>query len=166
MDNSLIPTAPSIIQLDDRVYSEAIEKQDIMIGNFLDTYHNLTIKHELAIRWITQNCPDSSLLLKADDDAFVDIKSLLDFLERTFGENLPNYLLACDSIPEGTAPQREGKWAVTYKQYPHQHYPQYCSGLSYIMSLNVAKKLVKNSNVRNWFWIDDVCRLYTNKFLF
>uniref|UniRef100_A0A2P2ICA5 Hexosyltransferase n=1 Tax=Hirondellea gigas TaxID=1518452 RepID=A0A2P2ICA5_9CRUS len=142
--------------LDDLVYGEAVRHQDILIGYFLDTYHNLTIKHELALRWTTENCPQASMILKADDDAFVDIYGLFGYLNRTLDTAFPRSLLACDIIPEGTSPQRSGKWEVSWEQYQSDRYPQYCSGLSYIMSRDVAKSLIERSRIDKWLWIDDV----------
>ena len=135
---------------------EAIRFNDILIGDFHDTYHNLTIKHELGIRWAAENCAETSLLLKADDDAFIDLHGLTRFLNRTLGTMDPQNTIACDVIPEGTAPRRSGKWKVSYLEYPSEKYPRYCSGLAYVLSMDAAKKLLSKVETSIWLWVDDV----------
>jgi len=142
--------------LSDRVNEEKIINDDIIVGNFQDTYKNLSIKHELGLRWITQNCPKTSTILKADDDAFIDINGLFNFLRRTLDSPLPQELLACDVMPEGTKPKRTGKWKVSREDYPLETYPVYCSGIAYVMSYQVASKLIGEVDKSNWLWIDDV----------
>lgn len=34
---------------------------DILQGNFLDSYHNLTYKHTMAMEWFSENCPEVKL---------------------------------------------------------------------------------------------------------
>lgn len=142
--------------LDNLVQGEADRHQDILIGNFIDTYKNLSIKHELALRWVTQNCPKAKFVLKADDDAFVDVYGLFAFLDRTLGTSGDESFLACDVIPGGTTPQKRGKWAVSLSQYRHEEYPQYCSGLAYVTSMDIARSLALRARTEDWLWIDDV----------
>ncbi|KAF2360812.1 Glycosyl transferase family 31, partial [Trinorchestia longiramus] len=153
--------SPAIREPNDRALkeltrNEAARHQDILIGNFYDTYHNLSIKHELGLRWCTLHCSRSSLILKADDDAFVDVFGLFSFLARTLEMLTPSHMLACDVIPEGTIPKRSGKWAVEKDLYSESSYPRYCSGLAYVMSMDVAKAVIEKTNVEPWLWVDDV----------
>lgn len=58
----------------------------------------------------------------------------------------------------GSKPIRESKskWFVSKDVYPDEKYPDYCSGSSYLMNTNDAKKIYSVSNQTNFFWIDDV----------
>ena len=39
----------------------------------------------------------------------------------------------------------EEKWSVSYEDYPDKYYPPYASGIGYILSTDVAKRLVSGS---------------------
>ncbi|XP_018018608.1 beta-1,3-galactosyltransferase 5-like [Hyalella azteca] len=142
--------------IDEMTRHEAVQYQDVLLGDFHDIYHHLSIKHELGLRWLTQHCPRTSLIFKADDDAFVDVYGLFSFLDRTLETPHPTSMIACDVIPAGTEPKRAGKWAVSVLEYPKAQYPQYCSGLAYVMSMDVAKAIIQKAAARPWLWVDDV----------
>ena len=53
--------------------SQAIEKEftshgDIILGNFVDTYQNLTLKSLSALNFFLDVCPSTKLLYLIDDD--------------------------------------------------------------------------------------------------
>ena len=49
--------------------------------NFLDSYHNLTYKSVMWLRWTAEYCPKAKYLLKMDDDIFVNIFKMVDWLK-------------------------------------------------------------------------------------
>ena len=58
-----------------RLLSEASLHGDILQADFLDSYHNLTLKSVAMLRWFSTVCPSSRgsaapprYLLKTDDD--------------------------------------------------------------------------------------------------
>jgi hypothetical protein len=66
---------------------EADTFNDIIIENFVDTYHNLTLKSIAMLKWITLTCyrdnNTSSLpqhVLKVDDDIFVNVEKLFNVI--------------------------------------------------------------------------------------
>lgn len=50
---------------------------DIVQEDFVDSYRNLTHKAIMALRWVSQNCQNAKLILKADDDIFINIFKLV-----------------------------------------------------------------------------------------
>ncbi|CAL4122268.1 unnamed protein product, partial [Meganyctiphanes norvegica] len=145
------------------VQQEAERHHDIVVGSFHDQYHNLTYKHIMGLRWVSHNCPQAKYVVKADDDAFINILSLQDLMHRTFGKYLaiPHNTLACHVLPVGTSPKRTGKWAVTKDDYPWDEYPSYCAGLAYLLTPRLAGHLVRASHVPAppappRIWVDDV----------
>ena len=163
------------------VTQESKDYLDIIQGNFIDSYKNLTYKHLTGLRWVSKFCNESFFVMKVDDDAFIDIfqvtKSLRRLLMHTthtektspvtsltpFASSLqfnikPSGLLACSLFPEGTAVKRQGKWALTQDEYPFESYPSYCSGIAYFMTPDVADRLFKAAHLPGIkvIWIDDV----------
>ncbi|XP_048240239.1 UDP-GlcNAc:betaGal beta-1,3-N-acetylglucosaminyltransferase 7-like [Haliotis rufescens] len=58
---------------------------DVVQGNYLDSYRNLTLKVVSGLCWITQFCFNVRVVAKIDDDTFVDtvkvLKVLIPFLQ-------------------------------------------------------------------------------------
>ncbi|XP_064099148.1 beta-1,3-galactosyltransferase 1-like [Macrobrachium nipponense] len=142
------------------VEQEADRHGDLVVGNFHDHYHNLTYKHVMALKWAATKCPHANYVVKADDDAFIDVPGLKSLLERTFGADTPPppRMLACNVLPAGTEPQREGKWAVSTRDYPWDEYPRYCAGLAYVATPDTVQQLYRaaHSDVSPRIWVDDV----------
>ncbi|CAK9293523.1 unnamed protein product [Gordionus sp. m RMFG-2023] len=59
-----------------RLKIEARKYRDIVQGNFVDSYQNLTYKMIMGFKWIVSRCPKADYILKIDDDVYVDIFKL------------------------------------------------------------------------------------------
>ena len=55
------------------------EFNDIVQGNFEDSYRNLSYKSIMANTWVSLFCQQAEFVLKADDDMFVDMYELFVF---------------------------------------------------------------------------------------
>ena len=146
------------MDVEGEVAQEAARYGDLVVGSFVDHYHNLTYKHVMALRWAVHRCPHATFLVKADDDAFIDVPALRALLSRTFSIPPPRRTLACNVLPAGMQPQRAGKWAVSHHDYPWTEYPPYCAGLAYVITPALADQLVRvaQAGVAPWVWVDDV----------
>lgn len=90
--------------LQERISKEQESFDDIIQENFIDTYHNLTIKSVLMLRWFVQNCRQAKYLFKTDDDMFVDYRVLTKSLreplpKRIDPENFLGGVLSQDARP-------------------------------------------------------------------
>jgi len=144
------------------LWKESNDYGDIVQGNFLDTYKNLTLKHLTAFRWVMKYCNTSKFVMKVDDDAFIDTFQVISMLKTTFDtqdrSRRPAGILACSLFPNGTAVKRSGKWAVDVTEYSPSAYPPYCSGVAYFVTPDVIFKLfdaAHHPSIRV-LWIDDV----------
>lgn len=128
---------------------------DIIQGNFLDTYRNMTYKHTMALKWFVYNCPKLKYLLKTDDDVFVNTPAVFDFLETGIIDD--RNLLFCYRVEDARVKRTyRSKWRVSTKEFPARYYPPYCPGFSIIYSNDVVWRLYKEAQRRQYFWIDDV----------
>lgn len=128
---------------------------DILQGDFLDTYRNLTRKHLMGLRWATSNCKDVKYIMKMDDDIVVDIYGILEKLRSGAirEDSLTGYVL------RNMIPVREpaNKWYVSRAEYAGNVYPDFVSGWLYITHPRTARRLVDHAeSSREYFWIDDV----------
>ncbi|XP_029038411.1 beta-1,3-galactosyltransferase 5 [Osmia bicornis bicornis] len=136
------------------IFKESEIHNDLLQGNFLEDYRNLTLKHLMGLRWASRNCK-ATFLIKSDDDIVLNIFEVLRFLhKRVINENvLSGYVL------RKMKPVRisNNKWFVTKEDFSGDVYPDFLSGWFYITNLKNAHLLVSASEkVKNFFWIDDV----------
>ncbi|XP_054168232.1 beta-1,3-galactosyltransferase 1-like [Oppia nitens] len=131
---------------------------DIVQGNFIDSYRNLTYKHVMGLKWVVYLCRNAKYVFKTDDDIFVDIFQLIYYLKGTFGNSYPPKNLINCYVINNPYPKRSqrSKWRVTFKEYPEKYYPPYCSGWGILMSPDVVFKLYISSRQFSYFWVDDV----------
>lgn len=102
-------------KLMERIKYENFFHKDIVQGNFIDTYHNMTYKHVMGLKWITYFCNNVQYVLKADDDIFIDLHQLTYFLKGTFGLS-PNKLMACNVNQDSrVARSYRNKWRISHK---------------------------------------------------
>ena len=95
--------------VDQLVRIESLRYGDIVQGNFMDDSQNLTYKHVMGYKWVTEECLDKpTFVLKTDDNVFVEKNHLLNFLTAVYG-NSPSPSLICDVVPAGTAPHKQNQ---------------------------------------------------------
>ena len=139
----------------DQINRESDDLGDILQGNFVDNYRNMTYKHLLGYRWIGEHCSGASYVLKSDDDQFVDTLQLGRFLS-TFLPGPERVWYLCQVL--SSAPHRDpaSKWAVTRGEWPGEAYPEYCAGWAYVTTPATVTRVLEQSTKMPYFWIDDI----------
>ena len=131
---------------------------DIVQGKFIDSYHNLTQKGVLGLRWVTENCRHAKIIVKVDDDVFLNIFKLMDNMLTEYS-NISRQIM-CAVRTKGTSKiQRgSGKWKVDEGEFFNMtHFPvTYCNGFFVVMTGDIIPELYKAAKVTPFFWIDDV----------
>lgn len=131
--------------------------RDLIQGNFVDAYRNLTYKHVMGLKWVNYFCPNSRYILKADDDVFINSPALLDYISKKLLPYSVKNLLLCSPIFNSRVKRSSrSKWKVTFREYGFYMYPTYCEGFAIIYSPDVAFTLYAHAQSENYFWIDDV----------
>ncbi len=83
-----------------RIEEESKEHDDIIQMNFVDNYHNLTLKAVGLLNWLDENCPRISYILKCDDDIYVNIPNFSAFLGNVSSKESSIYGLLLENGPE------------------------------------------------------------------
>ena len=144
--------------LDDLLRQEAANYEDMVFGNFIDSYRNLTRKMVLGVEWAEAHC-QAQYVLKADDDSYVAVLELTQWLEeyqRTQGHNKPLYLGAA-LIDKEPYREEDNKFYVSEKEYPAKTFPPYAAGPGYVFSGNLLAKLSNAIKVVRLFPNEDAC---------
>lgn len=141
--------------LQNALLDESRRFNDILQGDFLDTYKNLTRKHLMGLQWAINNCKDVKYIMKMDDDIVVNIYGILEKLHLGMIEenSLTGYVL------KNMIPVREpaNKWYVSKVEYTNSIYPDFVSGWLYITRPYIASQLIDYAeSSHEYFWIDDV----------
>lgn len=131
---------------------------DLIQGNFTDAYRNMTYKHVMALKWFTYFCPDAPILLKTDDDVFVNSPALMEYVrENVDGVRTRKKFVKCRVLKNGVVKRSyRSKWRVSTKEYAQPVYPPYCPGFIVLYSGDIARELYREAQATKYFWIDDV----------
>ncbi|XP_041358431.1 beta-1,3-galactosyltransferase 1-like [Gigantopelta aegis] len=140
------------------IENESIVYGDVVQGNFLDTYHNLTHKGVLAYRWTQDFCQQAEMIVKVDDDMFLNVFILLEKFYPKFKSK--NRSISCHYRKKGTSPIVRGasKWHVDEHLFRgYSHYPtNYCNGYLVLISRDIIRPMYRASFLTPFFWVDDV----------
>ncbi|KAG8098632.1 hypothetical protein GUJ93_ZPchr0013g37538 [Zizania palustris] len=110
---------------------------DIVIVPFIDSY-DLVVLKTVAICEYGVHVVSSRYIMKCDDDNFVRLDSVMAEVKKIpRGKSL--YM---GNMNYHHKPLRNGKWAVTYEEWPEEDYPTYANGPGYVISSDIADSIV------------------------
>lgn len=142
-----------------RLEAEHDQHGDLVQGDFLDSYHNLSHKGVMGYGWVEHHCPRVKVLVKLDDDMFFDTVKLLHHYwpvlqdkRRTVMCNLSK------SHTKSAIIYRAGKWTVDRRLFRNEtRYPyHYCTGNMVIITGDLVPSLFDAARLAPPFWVDDV----------
>ncbi|CAG2204592.1 unnamed protein product [Mytilus edulis] len=139
--------------LQQEIELESKRYMDIIQGNFIDSYRNLTYKLVFSLFWV----------IKMDDDIIINIPLVVPYLTEKVKAGKSVNVLECKTITESIpVRERNNKWFITLEEYPFSKFLPYCAGHSSIMSVDVVRKMYKASQKVPYLWLEDV---YGSEFL-
>lgn len=139
------------------IHKESSLHGDIVQGKFIDAYRNMTYKHIMSLKYAIYHCPQAKYVLKTDDDVFVNMPIMIDFLKIILSPEGTGNLLLCETYTNAMVLRSyRSKWRVSFKEYPFRVYPTYCMGYAILYSPDVIFALYREAYRHNYFWIDDV----------
>eukprot|EP00118_Oscarella_pearsei_P022454 m.259890 g.259890 ORF g.259890 m.259890 type:complete len:359 (+) comp40428_c0_seq33:60-1136(+) len=150
--------------------------QDILQVDVLENYYNLTMKKMAAFDYLIQSNITFEILLKTDDDCFVNIQLVMEWL---IAEVPPAYNRTWNKLKtEGKSvlnstkyffgghcrgdrkPIRapKSKWYLSKADYKHEYFPPFCYGYGYFLSYDVIKVITTSpaSAQMRWFRLEDI----------
>ncbi|XP_008831757.1 putative UDP-GlcNAc:betaGal beta-1,3-N-acetylglucosaminyltransferase LOC100288842 [Nannospalax galili] len=131
---------PVLVTTQREIDIESHKNNDIIEGIFLDSSENQTLKIITMAQWAVTFCPNALFILKADEEMFINIPSLVDYLL-----NLKEHLegVYAGRVIHQDIPNRDpqSQEFVPVSEHPEKYYPDYCSGEAFIMSQDVARMM-------------------------
>lgn len=136
-----------LVEYEDYIYG------DILQWDFLDSFFNLTLKETHFLKWFHTYCPSVRFVFKGDDDVFVSVKNIFEFLENTNEKNLfvGDVILNAKPIR-----RKDNKYYIPEALYDKNVYPPYAGGGGFLMDGALARRLHWVADTLELYPIDDV----------
>lgn len=128
--------------------------QDVIRANFQDAYTNLTLKTISMLEWVDTYCYEAKFLLKTDDDMFINVERLLDFIEKR--KTTSNVIYGKVAKRWKPIRSKASKYYVSTQQYKKPVFPDFTTGPAYLMTRDVVHNLYEESLKRIYFMLEDV----------
>ena len=128
------------VGIQEAVDDEARLNGDILQADFLESFHNLTLKVILGLRWVTVNCKQVSFIYKGDDDMLVNFERITDHL-KSLPSNQSLRLFFGQMLVLSPVVRQKSRYQVLRSQYPFKYFLPYFSGGGYIMSLSAVRDM-------------------------
>ncbi|XP_065175675.1 uncharacterized protein LOC135805552 [Sycon ciliatum] len=137
--------------INDGVEGEANIYGDMIVGDFADSYTNLTTKLLFALDWLKSNLRFRYLMM-ADDDTFINVFGVLQWLVIS-----PEHSFYAGKLEKDVLVVRdpESKWYVDRGFYGPETYPPYHQGFGYVVSCDAIQHAMKYLSAIPLFGIDD-----------
>ncbi|XP_072245391.1 N-acetyllactosaminide beta-1,3-N-acetylglucosaminyltransferase 3-like [Leuresthes tenuis] len=143
-------------QLNKMLKLEYYESSDILQWDFSDTFHNLTLKQTLFLKWMEENCPNVRFVLNGDDDVFVHTNNVIEYLQNLPDNDGKKHLFTGHLLQN----EKPVRWTPSKYYIPTQiqesnQYPPYCGGGGFLMSGYTARVIYTMSQHTPLHPIDD-----------
>ncbi|BFF94613.1 uncharacterized protein DMAD_12204 [Drosophila madeirensis] len=126
---------------------------DLIRGNFIDSYNNLTLKTISSLEWADKHCHRAKYILKTDDDMFINVPKLLAFLDKHQDKRTIYGRLAKKWKP---IRNKKSKYYVSVDQFAAGVFPSFTTGPAYVLTGDIVHELYVRSLKTVYLKLEDV----------
>ncbi|MCI4383348.1 hypothetical protein PGIGA_G00025480 [Pangasianodon gigas] len=137
-----------LLEYEDYIYG------DILQWDFMDSFFNLTLKETHFLKWFSTYCGNVRYIFKGDDDVFVSVMNILEYLESS--KNTKDLFAGDVLFKAKPIRKKQNKYYIPPALYNKTHYPPYAGGGGFLMDGPLARRLYLVSETLELFPIDDV----------
>lgn len=105
---------------------------DLIQANFVDSYNNLTLKTISILEWTLTYCSTAEFLLKTDDDMFINVPRLLEFIQ--LHRNKKSLIYGRLAKKWKPIRNKKSKYYVSPAQYGAKLFPSFTTGPAYLFT--------------------------------
>ncbi|XP_044070478.1 UDP-GalNAc:beta-1,3-N-acetylgalactosaminyltransferase 2 isoform X1 [Siniperca chuatsi] len=142
--------ASRLRQEDAALQQESLRHGDMVFVDVVDTYRNVPSKLLQFYKWSVGNA-DFNLLLKTDDDCYINVDSVLMKIDH---KGLKRSNLWWGNFRQSWAVDRIGKWQEL--EYASPAYPAFACGSGYVVSRDLVQWLASNADKLKAYQGEDV----------
>ncbi|XP_053321042.1 beta-1,3-galactosyltransferase 5-like [Spea bombifrons] len=136
----------------EKMMLEAAFYGDIILWDFMESHHNLSLKEKCFLEWLYHRCQRASYIFKVDDDEFVNPHAIAAYINSV--KDLPPQIHGHRHLDAPV--ERYGKYAIPTSVYPYKTYPPFVSGGGFIIPSPLIPRLFEASGWMPVFPLDDV----------
>jgi len=134
-------TAAPEQDLEQEIREEVESHGDIVREDFLDTYQNLTLKTLAGVKWAGQYCQQAEFVMKTDDDMFVNLDTMMEYLKREHSASAKVITGCVKNDPNGPhKPVAAGGQPLPALPFRSVH-PLFMAGAGYVISGDLVMPL-------------------------
>nr|XP_056719579.1 N-acetyllactosaminide beta-1,3-N-acetylglucosaminyltransferase 3-like [Euleptes europaea] len=134
------------------VQEESSSFGDVVLWDFAESHHNLSLKEHCFLQWLHSHCQQVTFVFKGDDDLFMNPRALVGYLQqRPDAARFIHGNIQCHSPV-----MRFGKYDISTTLYPQNRYPCFASGGGFIVPGSMIPALYQTSLRLPVFPLDDV----------
>lgn len=146
--------------IQEELVQESKVYHDIIQADFEESYHNITMKVLVGIKWVLTFCRQAWYVVRTNDDVFVHMTNLIQVLtskhaadkRSIFGQRTTNATMFDFRVPKPC-----GKMCVASHDHKHlRYYPPYIHGSFYVITADILQELYTTAISIIYFWIEDV----------
>ncbi|XP_050089824.1 ionotropic receptor 93a-like [Anopheles aquasalis] len=141
-------------RIEDQLAAESYMYSDLIRGNFIDSYKNLTLKTISLLEWTKLHCSNASFLLKTDDDMFINVPKLLQFME--VHNNQRRTIFGRLAKKWKPIRNKKSKYYVSPEQYYPPVFPPFTTGPAYLLTADIISELFEKSLSQTYLKLEDV----------
>ncbi|XP_037041951.1 beta-1,3-galactosyltransferase 1-like isoform X2 [Bradysia coprophila] len=128
-----------------KLEAEREQFADTMMGDFVDSYRNLTLKTIMAYEWLTEHCRQAQFVVKTDDDVIVDIFKLTHQLDSFSPADMASSNIWCwIHFKEDTIKDENSIYYAPAADFPSGKFPEHCGGVGYIAPFGVIERIMND----------------------
>lgn len=150
-----LPSAATRAEQQQKLIQENQRHHDLVQSDFLDSYHNLTIKTMMMLEWFNANCAGASYIMKIDSDMYLSVQNLVDLLVKP---DIPkqNYMTGLVWWHSSVSRNIFNKFYIPRTVVAAPEFPPYPLGMAYVMSSDLPGKILRVAPYNRTFFIEDV----------
>ncbi|XP_004562044.1 UDP-GlcNAc:betaGal beta-1,3-N-acetylglucosaminyltransferase 7 [Maylandia zebra] len=137
-----------LVEYEDQIYN------DILQWDFLDSFFNLTLKETHFLKWFHTYCYNVQYVFKGDDDVFVSVKNIFEYLENS--RHRKNLFVGDVIFKAKPIRKKDNKYHIPQALYNKTHYPPYAGGGGFLMDGSLVSRLHWAADTLELYPIDDV----------
>ncbi|XP_075117292.1 acetylgalactosaminyl-O-glycosyl-glycoprotein beta-1,3-N-acetylglucosaminyltransferase-like [Leptodactylus fuscus] len=130
---------------------EKAEYEDILLWDFMEGHHNLSLKERCFLEWLHYNPHQANFIFKGDDDVFVNPSSLVRYIKEH-----PSPSTLHGALQRHSVVLRYSKYQVSNTLFPNPKYPYFLSGGGFLFPGASVRPLYRASLRLPVFPLDDV----------
>lgn len=137
-----------LLEYEDYIYG------DILQWDFMDSFFNLTLKEIHFLKWFSTYCGGTRYIFKGDDDVFVSVPNILEYLE--VSKDSKDLFVGDVLFKAKPIRKKQNKYYIPQALYNKTLYPPYAGGGGFLMDGPLARKLYEACETLELYPIDDV----------